>query len=171
MASARDKSWVCLFTQPRNEKLAVSASEEAGFEAYLPQYKSLVSHARRRKIEIRPLFARYIFVRSLSNQDVIRAAYRLRGVSGFAGQTLENSFVAEEILEEIRKRQTCEGLIAMDFSKVNSGRSVKLIGGGMAGYQAIFQEPNDQKRSWILIEFLGRMHRMKIENRFLELVA
>ena len=171
MLEKRDFQWVCLFTQPRNENLAKTSLNDAGLETYLPLYRTLVSHARRRRAELRPLFTRYIFARAKDDSEIIKTAYRLRGVSGYAGKTFANSLVRNEIVKLIRSRETDEGLVAMNFSSLNVGQKVKLIDGPLAGFEAVFQEIDDRRRSWIFIELLGKLHRMRVENRALEVMC
>ena len=168
---ASGSRWVCLFTQPRHERLAHAALSDAGLEVYLPLYRTFVSHARRRKAEVRPLFTRYIFARASDNPHLIRTSYRLHGVSGYAGKTFANSLVRDEVVELIRAKETHEGLVAMNFSNLTQGQKVKLIEGPLAGFEAIFQEIDDQRRSWIFVELLGKLHRMRVENRTLEVMC
>jgi transcriptional antiterminator RfaH len=158
-------TWSCLFTQPRNERLALESLYEAGIEAYLPCYKAIITHSRKSRTEIRPLFARYIFARTVDDPNKIQTAYRLRGISGFVGKTFHNSIVRDEVIDLIRSRESGDGTVIMDFAGISAGQKLKLIDGPFAGFTALFQEVDDRKRSWILIELIGKMHRLKIDNR------
>lgn len=157
-------SWVCLFTQARQERLACLSLRDVGLEAYLPLYETVIAHARKRRAEVRPLFTRYLFARMKDNPDIVRTAYRLPGVSGFVGKSYANSLVADGVIDLIRSRETANGLVAMDYSHLKSGQKVKLLSGPFAGFEAIFSEPDDKKRSWIFVEFLGKLHHVKIDN-------
>ena len=163
--------WVCLFTQPRNEKLAFASLADAGLEPYLPLYRTFVTHARRRRVEVRPLFSRYIFARSENDPDKLRIAYRVHGVSGYAGKTFTNSLVRDDIVDALRGRETEDGLVSMNFSNMTSGQKVKLLSGPFAGFEAIFEEIDDQRRCWIFLEFLGKLHRKRVEIKSLEIVS
>ena len=171
MIVSAENRWVGLFTQPRYEKLARASLDDAGLETYLPLYKTFVSHARKRRAEVRPLFTRYIFARSKSDPHILRTAYRLHGVSGFAGNNFANSLVREEVINLIKSREGEEGLVAMNFTTLLPGQKVKLLSGAFAGFEAIFQEVDDQRRCRILLEFLGKLHRKRLETKTLEVVV
>gem|GEM_PF-1982566 len=157
-------SWTCLLTQPRHEQYAFDSLIEAGIEAYLPRYTKIIKHARKCRTEVRPLFTRYIFARAVDDPIRIQSAYRLRGISGFVGKTFYNSVVREDVINLIRSRETDEGLVELNIAKFTAGQKLKLINGPLAEFEAIFQEPNDKKRSWVLVELLGKIHRLKIDN-------
>ncbi|MBV8132901.1 MAG: transcriptional activator RfaH, partial [Alphaproteobacteria bacterium] len=53
--------WYAVFTQPHGETKAVEHLLRQGYFAYLPRYRTWVSHARRRQTVLRPLFPRYLF--------------------------------------------------------------------------------------------------------------
>ena len=53
--------WYAVYTQPHAEPKALEHLLRQGYAAYLPRYRTKVSHARRRQIVLRPLFPRYLF--------------------------------------------------------------------------------------------------------------
>src|SRR5205823_4940511 len=53
--------WYAVYTQPHAEPKALEHILRQGYSAYLPRYRTKVSHARRRQIVLRPLFPRYLF--------------------------------------------------------------------------------------------------------------
>lgn len=163
--------WLCLFTQPTRESLAAGSLDNAGFEVFLPVYKKSIVHARRRSEVLRPLFPRYIFARAASADCNLAAAYRLTGVSSFAGPNLAQSWVSDDIIDTFRRRQDATGVIHMDFSHVKPGQKVLVATGPFAGFEAAFSEPNDQKRSWILIHLLGKANKVLVSNRQIEIAA
>lgn len=171
MSTPAPNRWVCLFTQPRYEGLACDSLKRAGLEPYLPLYRTFVSHARKRSAEVRPLFTRYIFARSNGAPHALRTAYRLQGISGYAGNSFANSLVREDVINLLRSREGDEGLVAMDFNTLIPGQKVKLLSGAFAGFEAVFQEVDDQRRCWIFLEFLGKPHRKNVAMNSLEVVT
>ena len=53
--------WYAVYTQPHAETKALEHLLRQGYSAYLPRYRTHVSHARRRLMVLRPLFPRYLF--------------------------------------------------------------------------------------------------------------
>ena len=95
----------------------------------------------------------------------------MRGVSSFANRTLEQSLVSEKIIFAIRTRQNEEGDVELDVARIKPGQLIKILGGPFAGLQAVFAEPDDRKRSFILLDLLGKSHRVKVANTVFEVAA
>jgi len=164
-------NWVCLFTQPVREQLAKSSLLEGGFETFLPVYKKTIVRGRKRSDVLRPLFPRYVFARPMSASCNLASAYRLTGVSSFAGPSLAQSYVGDEVINLLRRRQDADGIVHMDFGHLKPGQKVQVTGGPFAGFEAAFAETNDQKRSWIFIELLGKANRVLVSNQQIEVAA
>jgi transcriptional antiterminator RfaH len=163
--------WICLFTQPVREQLAQASLVDAGFEVFLPVYKKSIVHARRRSEVLRPLFPRYVFARPRSEDCNLASAYRLTGVSSFAGPNLAQSIVCDAIMDTLRRRQDADGVVHLDFGHVKPGQKVQVTAGPFAGFEAAFSEPNDQKRSWIFISLLGKANKLLVSNHQIEIAA
>ena len=161
--------WVCLFTQPHRERLALASLSEAGFEVYLPFCRKLVGRSGQRVPICMPLFPRYVFARA--GEAALATAYRMRGISAFGNRTLKQSFVPDAIISTIRARHDEEGDVVLDVLNIKPGQVVKVLDGPFAGLNAAFAEPDDRKRSYILLDLLGKTHRVKIANNAFELAA
>ena len=82
-SSPHDRRWLCLFTQPHRERLALASLREDGFEVYLPLYsKSVLRNGKRTSMKA-PLFPRYLFVAGADDAAFFSAA---RHTSEFAGK-------------------------------------------------------------------------------------
>ena len=163
--------WVCLFSQPHREKLASGSLSQAGFEVYLPFCRKYVLRSGKRVPMRIPLFPRYLFARDGAGEARIATSYRMRGVSGFANRTLDQSLVSETIISAIRSRQDDEGDVILDVFRIKPGQLVKVIDGPFTGLHAAFAEPDDRKRSFILLDLLGKTHRVKVANNSIEVAA
>ena len=171
----RHEPWVCLFSQSHRERLASGSLSEAGFEVYLPLYQKLVRRAGKRvpmRVPMRvPLFPRYLFARAGAGDASLATSYRMQGVSSFASRTLEQSLVSEAVISAIRARHDEDGDVVLDAARIKPGQLVKLLDGPFAGLQAAFAEPDDRKRSFILLDLLGKTHRVKVANNAFEVAA
>ena len=51
------------------------------------------------------------------------------------------------------------------------GQSVKVLSGPFAGFEAVFSEVDDSKRSYILLDLIGKTHRLRVVNTSLQVIA
>jgi len=163
--------WLCLMTQPNREKLAKTSLLELGFNVYVPLCRRLVLRRAKRVSILAPLFSRYLFVAVTGDKEVLYDAKRAHGVSCFAGRTLEQSFVSSAIIDAIMEREDADGVIGLDQRTLLPGQKVRILEGPLAGLDAAFSEPDGQKRSFILLDLLGKPHRLVVPNQALALAA
>lgn len=166
--SRSSDSWVCYYSQPHKEKLAEASLQGAGFEVFLPLCVTLIRRNNKYVQSIRPLFSRYIFARN--GEDLI-GAKRLNGISGFAGKLLEASYVDPLIVDAIRVRQDDRGVVLLKNSELIPGHSVKVLSGPFSGLEAVFSEVDDHKRSFILLDLMGKTHRFRVLNSSIGVAA
>src|SRR6266446_3767615 len=106
--------WYAVYTQPHAEPKALEHLMRQGYSAYLPRYRTKVSHARRRQIVLRPLFPRYLFA------GIDRATMPWRPILSTVGVTDvvragdEPAPVPAEIVAAIRRREE-----AGDFDRLD----------------------------------------------------
>ena len=96
---------------------------------------------------------------------------RLNGITSFAGPSLERSLVEAQIINVIKERQDDRGVILIKNNELSSGQSVKLLSGPFVGFEAIFSEADDRKRSFILLDLMGKTHRLRVLNSSIGVAA
>ena len=134
-------------------------------------YRKLVlRHGSRVQMKA-PLFPRYIFIAGEGEGAAFFSASRAQGVTSFASRSLEQSWVCDSIVQALKANHDEEGLVSFDPARVQSGQAVRLVAGPFAGFQGLFEEPDDLKRSVILLNLLGKSHRLSVPNRMLEVAA
>ena len=98
-------AWYAVYTKPQAEAKALENLLRQGYAAYLPRYRTEISHARRRQTVLRPFFPRYLFA------GVDRAAARWRpilstvGVCDLLRSGSEPMPVAAHIVEALREQE------------------------------------------------------------------
>lgn len=165
------KEWICLFTQPFRERLAFSSLSEAGFHAYLPVYRKFILRFGKRVTTTMPLFPRYIFAQGSAETLSYFDARRLSGITSFAAPTLNQSFLAGEIIAQLKAKEDESGILVFDPARIKSGQSVKILDGPFANLEAVFAEANDTKRSYIILKLLGKTHKIVVSNQSLQFAA
>ncbi|MBV8132688.1 MAG: transcriptional activator RfaH, partial [Alphaproteobacteria bacterium] len=140
-----------------------------GYFAYLPRYRTWVSHARRRQTVLRPLFPRYLFA------GTDRASMRWRpilstfGVADVVRAGDEPATVPSKIVATIRAREE-----AGDFDRLHPqhslrlGELVRVTAGAFEDMVGMLVELRDQDRIVVLLELLGRAVRAQLRAEAVE---
>ena len=116
--------WAVARLEPRREQLALRCLGLAGYETYFPRLREhRISHGRR--IEIRPpLFPGYCF---LTVEAQWYAARRSIGVIGLIMDGVRPGRVADQIIDDLRKRER-NGLIELPTrSGLKPGDQVRIL--------------------------------------------
>lgn len=151
-------SWYVIYTRPQAEERALENLIRQGYQAYLPRYRKLVNHARRRQAVLRPLFPRYLFA------GLDRAEMRWRPIlSTFGVADLvrtgggEPERIPDEIVSTLRER---EAVGAFDRDTVRQslrlGELVRVTSGAFEDMVGRLVELRDQDRVVVLLDFLSR---------------
>ena len=163
--------WYAVFTQPHGETKAVEHLLRQGYLAYLPRYRTRISHARRRQTVLRPLFPRYLFA------GIDRASMRWRpilstfGVADVVRAGDEPATVPSNIVATIRAREE-----AGDFDRLNLqhtlrlGEFVRVTAGAFEDMVGMLVELRDRDRIVVLLELLGRAVRAQLRAEAVEAV-
>ena len=149
--------WYVAYTQPQRERQAFEHLKRQGFEAYLPCYRKLRRHARRRELVRAPLFPRYLFVAVDVAAQRWRAINGTRGVCHLVCDGIRPAPVPDGIIERLRVREDDEGCVSLaSLALFDPGASVHVIGGVFAGHRGIYERMTDGERVVVLLDLLGR---------------
>jgi len=146
-----DTKWYLVKTKPLNETRIHARLTEAGFETIYPKiFKKIRGKGR---IEIRPLFPTYLFVRFDIEQ--LRTVRYTRGVARVVSFGPEPQEVGPEIVEAVRNRMDESGMVTLvrPPAEWKPGEKIKIGEGPFAGLDAIFVEAlPDRERVVLLLE-------------------
>jgi transcriptional antiterminator RfaH len=156
-------AWYAVHTQPHAETRARDNLLRQGYAAYLPRCRVYVSHARRRRVAVRPLFPRYLFA------GVDRAAMRWRpilstfGVADIVRTGEEPAPVPDEILAALREREGAGLFDLLDPARrLRLGEMVRITAGAFEDMIGRLVELRDQDRVVVLLDLLGRAVRAQL---------
>ncbi len=156
-------TWFVAHTQPRKERWARTNLWELGFDVYLPEYMRKTRHARRTQIVARPLFPRYLFVKSASGPLVPLAyAATAKGVVDLVRMGRHFPAVSDQVVEEIRDREGEDGFVHLGRTPLTKGQAVRFVSGSLCDQIGIFDCRDDQQRVIILVDLLGRQVRTRV---------
>ncbi len=154
--------WYVLYTKPQKELFVYSIlTDRKKVIAYLPE----VLQPYRGRVQMRPLFPRYLFVQL--DLDMVPASM-LNHTPGvvklvaFEGKPLPlRSNVVKAIQDEVARLNASGGLPTHRFHR---GELVRLRSGPLAGMEVVFLKylsPHD--RAMILLRFLGQENQIEVD--------
>lgn len=156
-------SWYAAYTQPRKERWARTNLWELGFDVYLPEYMSTRRHARRTDLVARPLFPRYLFVKSEPGSTfAAAAAASAKGVVDLVRMGRHIPSVPDQMIQEIQDREGDDGFVHLGRGPLTKGQAVRLVSGSLCDQIGIFECHDDQDRVVILVDLLGRQVRTRV---------
>jgi transcriptional antiterminator RfaH len=154
--------WYVVFTKPLKELQVVSLLEDQEkLTAYLPE----VYQKYRGKVQLRPLFPRYLFVQMNLAQTALGVVNHTPGVIrvvAFEDEPLPlKDEVIRSIQEEVQRLNESGGLPARQFEE---GELVRLRSGPLAGMEAVFvKHLPAHDRAVVLLRFLGQENQVEID--------
>lgn len=156
--------WYVVHSKPREEKKALENLQKQGFECFLPMIKLEKLIRGRIKSVTEPLFSRYLFIQTQSqNQNFSVIKYTL-GVNKLVAFGPLPSKVNDSLIETIR---SLESLLGREINGsqplIRSGDDVSMVEGPLKGLRGIFHESSGNKRAFVLIELLHKQHVIHVE--------
>ena len=161
--------WYAVYTQPHAESKALEHLQRQGYGAYLPRYRTRVSHARRRQIVLRPLFPRYLFAAIDRATMPWRPILSTVGVTDIVRAGDEPAPVPAEIVTAIRERENTGAFDRVDSRQMlRLGELVRVTTGAFEDMVGSLVELRDQDRIVVLLELLGRTVRAQLRAEVVE---
>jgi len=161
--------WYAVFTHPHGEAKALEHLLRQGYSAYLPRYRTRVSHARRHQTVLRPLFPRYLFAGIDRESMRWRPILSTFGVADVVRAGDEPVAVPSRIVAAIRAREQ-----AGDFDRLNPqhslslGELVRVTAGAFEDMVGTLVALRDQDRIVVLLEWLGCLVRAELRTEAVE---
>lgn len=163
------KRWYLLYCK-RGEQLRAKAHlENQGVECFYPEIEvEKILRGKRQKVR-EPLFPSYMFVRFDFQQGPTFTTVRsTRGVSDFIRFGSEPKEIQGDLVYEL-KQFGC-ALQAMSQAEVPvKGQEIEVKSGQFRGLTAIYQEPDGESRSIMLVKMISQPVAMSIDNKHLDL--
>lgn len=151
-----NNNWFCIYTNPREEQIALNELINQGLDVYFPKYLRTVSHARKIQEKIFPLFPRYFFVLEKENVS-FSLIKRTRGVANYIHQNDGTPVrVKQEIIDFIKSRENSYGYVKINNQRFIKGDKIVVTNGTFSNLSAVFLKQSGEERANIILEFLGR---------------
>lgn len=147
--------WYALRVKPHKERPVFRLLEAQRVEVFYPSVR--VQPINPRAAKVRPYFPGYMFVRADLSDLGVNAFSWTPGSQGLVAFGGAPAVVPEHLILEVKQRiariQAAGGLV---FDDLKPGDRVRIIGGPLSGYDAIFDlRLPDRERVQVLLAFLS----------------
>ncbi len=159
-------SWLVVYCKVREERRAQQNLANLGFETYVPVLERKVTKAGKSRTGIELMFPRYLFLR-VTSTDKLASVRHTRGVNDFVRFGGRIASVADDLVLKIMHQQICMQQNVTQQQIFKRGEAVVVVGGPFAGLDAIYQAPNGDARSIILLSLLQQQSHLVVDSELL----
>jgi len=151
--------WYAVATKARDEVVAKVNLERQDFSVFLPMI-SLKKRRRGRWARVtEPLFPGYLFVSLVPGADNPAPIRSTVGCIGLVRFGQAHTPVPSSLIAALQG--TSDGAVDAPLP-FNQGDKVHLIAGPFAGIEAVFDMPRGEDRAQVLLELLGKVQRLTV---------
>ncbi|ASU21839.1 transcription/translation regulatory transformer protein RfaH [Vibrio qinghaiensis] len=163
------KRWYLLYCKRGDQRRAKAHLENQGVECFYPEIELERILRGKRQVVTEPLFPSYMFIHfDFEIGPTFTSVRSTRGVVDFIRfgphpKELDGDLIGElKSLDQIKKPMT-------SLNIPEKGQVVRLKSGQFSGIDAIYQEPDGEMRSIMLVKMISQVIPMSIDNKHLEL--
>jgi transcriptional antiterminator RfaH len=161
------KNWYLLYCKRGEQQRAKLHLENQGVECFYPEV-TFEKILRGKKQEVtEPLFPSYVFICfDFEAGPAFSTIRSTRGVIDFVRFGAQPKALDPELIEHLREvdpDQVIQSVLPQQ------GQVVRIKTGQFAGIDAIYQEPDGETRSILLVNMISKPVPLSVENRDLEL--
>ena len=156
------KPWAVVNTQPHRQLIACENLKRQEFLAYCPMVRRQVTHARRSREVLRPLFPGYLFVRIDLNTQIWRPILSTIGVRSLVRFGEQLAFIDNDFIEGLKSREI-DSAVARPADPYRIGQRLRITHGAFEGLIATIVEMDERDRVTVLMDLLSRPVRVKLD--------
>jgi len=154
--------WYAVRCKSRQEHIAKENLLRQGFCVYFPKIELTQRQRGKWSPVVAALFPGYLFIHVDPQRQSMTAVRSTRGaidLMRFGGQP---AVVPDDVIETVRRQEDpASGLYRENRALFRQGESVKFVDGPLIGLEGIFNRQDGDERVVILLELLGKFHRVK----------
>ena len=158
------KDWYLLYCKRSEQERAVINLDRQDVECYYPQVTVEKIVRGKRTIAYEPVFPSYMFGYFDPEEISYTTVRSTRGVADFIRQGARPQVVNPDLIYSLMINEDSEEQQAKLSDLPKPGESLRLSQGQFKGIEAIYQEPDGEKRSFMLINLLGRPVKVSVQN-------
>jgi transcriptional antiterminator RfaH len=165
-----NEPWWVVQTKPQHEVIAMTHLEEQGMTTYFPMYPQESIRYRQVRVNITPLFPRYVFVLADTNaKETIHTIRSTTGVSRLIKVGDQPSVIKADVINQIRLMEATHLQNTERYFKADD--PVLITGGVYQGLEAVYQMDDGMARAVVLLNLLQHPARLTIDKTKLKKIS
>ncbi|WP_412851419.1 transcription/translation regulatory transformer protein RfaH [Ectothiorhodospira shaposhnikovii] len=158
-----ETAWYLVYCKPRQEALAASRLRAQDYRIYLPRLKRRVRRAGRIRELEEALFPRYLFAAPSHEDQSIAPIRSTVGVTSLVRFGEQYPYIDAGIISLLRGREDpATGCHHLPADLPQPGQRVVITQGPLEGLEGIFETLSGETRVFILLDWLGKQTRARI---------
>jgi transcriptional antiterminator RfaH len=163
------KRWYLLYCKRGDQRRAKAHLENQGVECFYPEIEVERILRGKRQVVKEPLFPSYMFIHfDFEIGPTFTSVRSTRGVVDFIRFGSHPKELEGGLIHELKSLDQSNVLMA-STNIPEKGQVVRLKGGQFSGIDVIYQEPDGEMRSIMLVKMISQVIPMSIDNKHLEL--
>jgi transcriptional antiterminator RfaH len=155
-------AWHAVLCKPRREALAESNLVNQGYRVYLPRLATQRRRDGKWVDSVEPLFPRYLFLAAGNKHQGLAPVRSTLGVSALVRFGGQPASIPETVVESLRARQDPDTGACARRSLFKPGAPVEFRAGPFTGLDGVFDIDAGEDRVYVLLEFLGKLNKVKV---------
>lgn len=160
-------TWYAVMCKPRCEARAELNLINQGYQIFLPRLATQTRRDGKWIDTLEPLFPRYLFLAMSSERQGLSPVRSTLGVSDLVRVGGQPATIPEEVIESLRERQDPGTGACAKRSLFQPGAQVQFRAGPFAGLDGVFNVDAGEDRVFVLLEFLGKINKVKVNRDWL----
>ena len=161
------KNWYLIQFKPNAYRLAERNLNRQGFETFLPVQEVIKRKASRFVHYLRPLFPGYMFVSVYSELKPWRKINSTIGISRLVTFNGQPKPLPPLLIARLMSRCNLSGKL-LPPEHLHKGERVELLTGPFANFVATVEMIEEEKRIWIVMDFMGQTTRIQVSSEHLQ---
>ena len=158
------KKWYLAYCKPKEEARARAHLAAQGVESYYPMVEIEKLRRGKRVPQREPMFPNYLFI-YVDLEEVTPVTLKsTRGISRIIHFGSEWTPISNKLVYQLMSRDDSDEARASYAKLPNAGDKVLIEEGPLAGFEAIYMEPDGEKRAILLVSLLNKETTSSFEN-------
>ena len=160
-------AWYAVMCKPRQEVLAESNLANQGYRVYLPRLATQSRRAGKWVDTVEPLFPRYLFVSPKDERQSLAPVRSTLGVAQLVKFGSQPATIPEEAVASLRAQHDPKTGACASQRVFAPDAPVKFRSGPFAGLEGVFAADSADARVFVLLDFLGKVNKVKVSRDWL----
>jgi transcriptional antiterminator RfaH len=156
------RRWYLIHTKPAGEREAQRQLQRQDYGTYLPRLIQTVRRRGQPRVQITPLFPRYLFLNLDEGRQSLAPVHSTFGVASIVRFGARFATVPDAIVRQLREREDPQtGLHSLKPPRLTPGTPVRVTAGVFAGLEGVFEREEGGERVVVLLSLLGQERQVR----------